>query len=218
METGVGLSSGRHYLHSRQVCPATLLGFREAGTFSDVTIDVFGTTIAAHRLVLAANSDYFKTLFCAPLGEASGEVVRFGDSDQDRARMELSQGAVLALLEYLYTGELEAASEVQELVQLAKAADFFQLGGVVAWVTDILRANISPSLLVSRYPGLGPMELVSHLEDLAAASWAALREPSCLLVAAGGDQLLQPHLQPPLVYDPGCDLWTSPRLEVPDTR
>ena len=67
----------------------------------------------------------------------------------------------------------------QDLIDLAKAAEYFQLKSVVSWLDSIIRlvclkatlwkfaqtrGNISHSVMCSRYPGLSPMELVAHLE------------------------------------------------------
>ena len=86
MHTGVNMESGKHVLRSEQISTTSLIDFRKAEQFSDVMINVFGVKIAAHKIVLAANSDFFRTLFCSPLNEISGEVVTFGDSATDRAR------------------------------------------------------------------------------------------------------------------------------------
>ena len=86
VHTGVSIETGKHVLRSEQISTSSLMDFRKAEHFSDVIIDVFGAKIAAHKIVLAANSDFFRTLFCSPLNEISGEVVTFGDSNTDRAR------------------------------------------------------------------------------------------------------------------------------------
>ena len=86
VHTGVDVESGKHVLRSEQISTNSLMDFRKAEQFSDVIIDVFGVKIAAHKIVLAANSEFFRTLFCSPLNEISGEVVTFGDSATDRAR------------------------------------------------------------------------------------------------------------------------------------
>ena len=86
VHTGVNMESGKHALRSEQISTSSLMDFRKAEQFSDVIIDVFGVKIAAHKIVLAANSEFFRTLFCSPLNEISGEVVTFGDSATDRAR------------------------------------------------------------------------------------------------------------------------------------
>ena len=86
MQCGVEPEAGQHYLTSSTICSSNLLQFRQAHQFSDVIIDVFGTKIWGHKIVLAANSDFFRTLFCSPLNETEGEVITFGDSTTDRAR------------------------------------------------------------------------------------------------------------------------------------
>ena len=88
---------GGHFLKSSQVCPSSLVKFREAGQFSDVIIDVFGTVVKAHKIVLAANSEFFRTFFCSQLNESSGEVLTFGDSNTDRARYKWQTGLFCSL-------------------------------------------------------------------------------------------------------------------------
>ena len=141
MQTGVSTETGQHVLKSEHISTSSLMDFRKKEQFSDVVIDVFGVKIAAHKIVLAANSDFFQTLFCSPLNEISGEVVTFGDSTTDRARwgeiglrdfsgshssweiegrlprMELTQPAVIALIDYLYTGCLQASSSIMVLLE-----------------------------------------------------------------------------------------------------
>ena len=97
---------GGHFLRSSQVCPSSLLQFRDAGQFSDVAIDVFGTVVKAHKIVLAANSEFFRTFFCSQLNESSGEVLTFGDSNTDRARYKRSNALFCNLLSELCTHDL----------------------------------------------------------------------------------------------------------------
>ena len=38
--------------------------------------------------MLAANSEYFTTLFCSQLNEQSGEIIYFGEGSQDETRSD----------------------------------------------------------------------------------------------------------------------------------
>ena len=46
------------------------------------------------QVVLAANSEYFHTLFCTQLNDNAGETVFFGEGNPAAERMEVSVGAV----------------------------------------------------------------------------------------------------------------------------
>ena len=90
-----------HFLRCEEISSSSLLQFKQSGRLCDVIIDVFGKRIKAHKvsrgrnksdqdccfeIVLAANSEYFATLFCSPLNETSGEIVYFGEESEDDTR------------------------------------------------------------------------------------------------------------------------------------
>ena len=93
-----------HFLQCEEISRSSLLQFKQTGRLCDVIIDVFGKRIKAHKvsrereiltksdrecrveIVLAANSEYFATLFCSPLNETSGEIVYFGEESEDDTR------------------------------------------------------------------------------------------------------------------------------------
>ena len=77
--TGSLTSAQKHFLTSSEISRSGLLQFRDKGQFSDVILDVFGTKIFAHKIVLVANSEYFNALFCSQLNESSGEIIYLGD-------------------------------------------------------------------------------------------------------------------------------------------
>ena len=98
-----GVEEGeRHFLECQEISRSSLLQFKQSGRLSDVILDVFGKRIKAHKvsdretfslnqtgtveIVLAANSEYFATLFCSPLNETSGEIVYFGEESEDDTR------------------------------------------------------------------------------------------------------------------------------------
>lgn len=75
------------YVEKRQLC--------------DVTLIVGSKRIPAHRLVLSAASDYFAAMFMNDVKEASMEEIRMKDVDPD---------AMVAIVNYAYTGQLECLS------------------------------------------------------------------------------------------------------------
>ena len=60
--TGVFSSAQKHFFSSSEISRSGLLQFRDKGQFSDVILDVFGTKIAAHKIVLATNSEHSMTV------------------------------------------------------------------------------------------------------------------------------------------------------------
>ena len=81
--SGVEGETDCHFLQCGEISRTSLAQFRDSGLFSDVIMDVFGKRITAHKVVLAANSEYFATLFCSPLNENSGEIIYFGEESED---------------------------------------------------------------------------------------------------------------------------------------
>ena len=126
---------------------------------------VFGTKISAHKIVLAANSEYFNALFCSQLNESSGEIIYFGDKAEETERMDLTRPAILALFDYLYTGHMEIESDIVILKDIAKAANYFHLYEIVRWIYDIIKTNVSDVVFCDNYIKMIEMDLLIHLEE-----------------------------------------------------
>ena len=209
--TGVLTSVQRHFLTSSEIARSELLQFREKGQFSDVILDVFGTKISAHKIVLAANSEYFKALFCSPLNESSGEIIYFGDKDAEMERMELTLPAILALLDYLYTGHIEIESDIVILKDIAKAANYFHLYEIVRWIYEIIKNNVSDVVFCDNYSNMNEMDLMIHLEAEKVSCWEDIRNPESFVVIAGGDE----DIREVSLYDPAADMWSPLDVEMP---
>ena len=209
--TGVFTFTQKHFLKSSEISGSVLLDFRENGQFSDVVLDIFGTKISAHKIVLAANSDYFRALFCSPLNESSGEIIYFGDKDSETERMELTLSAILAVLDYLYTGHIEIESDIVVLKDIAKAANYFHLYEIVRWIYDIIKSNISDVVFCDNYSKMNEMDLMIHLEAAKVTCWEDIRTPERFVVVAGGDE----GLDEVSLYDPAADIWTTLPVEMP---
>ncbi|UYV64104.1 KLHL4 [Cordylochernes scorpioides] len=115
---------------------------------TDVVLVAAGRRLPAHRLVLAAASDYFTAMFAGDLREAGQHEVVLRDVDPD---------ALSSLLRYCYTaivnkwskiqlvcpGEIELREETVEVV--LATANLLQLPRVVQVCCSFLSARLHPS-------------------------------------------------------------------------
>ena len=125
-------------------------------------------------------------------------------SPQLLTRMELTERSVRVLLDYLYTGQIYLKSDLVLLLEVARAADCFQLEKVVSWLHGLVAANVSEVVRAMRgYDQMGEMELMSHLQSQQVTDWEDIRVSSSYLVMTG-------HSPGPGVslYDPSVDLWS----------
>jgi len=118
---------------------------------------VIDCRIQAHRLVLAASSDYFDAMFSGSLRE----------STENEIRLEEVQGDILeSLVEYCYTGHIGLSPEnVQEILM---ASHLMQLNAIVAGCSDYLGRHLKPSncfeiqQLAERYDLVPLFDLANH--------------------------------------------------------
>ena len=108
----------------------------EDGILADVVLVVDGERFPAHRVILAAQSEYFRGLFLSGMQEGRSE-----GGVQEIELGEVSAGALRVVLWYLYTAELPESAErgggeeakggrVLERAVL-KAADLFRVEGLL---------------------------------------------------------------------------------------
>lgn len=84
---------------------------RKNGKLCDITLDVSGTEIPAHKVVLAASSAYFNAMFTNEMLEKSSTKIQMHDIDP----MALS-----LLIDYAYTGQISVNEDnVQTLLPVA---------------------------------------------------------------------------------------------------
>ncbi|KAI0563855.1 BTB/POZ domain containing protein [Gracilaria domingensis] len=88
--------------------------------FSDVKFEVEGKTIHAHKCILYARSEYFRSMFDSSMRETSASDIPIPDVSYD---------VFHGVLEYLYSGEVRI-SDGQVAVELLKAADMFRIEGL----------------------------------------------------------------------------------------
>ena len=118
-------------------------------TACDVTLQTQdGTGFPCHRLVLAAASGYFRTLFEGAFAESQAPVIQLKDCDAAMA------GRVVV---YVYTGKVEFDG-VEDAAAVMEQAQFHQIDTLIQDCTDFLapRVGASNSLLVGAV-ALGPL-------------------------------------------------------------
>ena len=103
--------------------------FREKGEFVDVRLKVGEDVFPAHRIVLAANSDYFHAMFTHEMKESNQEVIELKDEN-------ISAAALKIVMDSIYSGEVHVNDE--NVFEVLLAADHLQVTSVVQQCCDYL--------------------------------------------------------------------------------
>ena len=101
--------------------------FREQGEVIDVNLKVREEVFAAHRIVLAASSDYFHAMFAHGTKESNQEVIELKNQN-------ISAAALKIVLDSIYGGDLQVNDENKFEVLIA--ADHLQVTSVVQQCCD----------------------------------------------------------------------------------
>ena len=91
---------------------------RKDGKLCDVTILVGKKKIPAHKLVLAASSPYFETMFTGDFPESNQSEVAIRDVDAE---------AMETLIDFCYTSSIEDKVDKSNVQDLLAAACFLQI-------------------------------------------------------------------------------------------
>ncbi|KAI1893095.1 hypothetical protein AGOR_G00140370 [Albula goreensis] len=119
--------------HAKSILNA-MNALRKSNTLCDITLRVEGTDFPAHRIVLAACSDYFCAMFTSELSEKGKSFVDI---------QGLTASTMEILLDFVYTETvLVTVENVQELLP---AACLLQLKGVKRACCDFLDSQLDPS-------------------------------------------------------------------------
>ena len=103
--------------------------FRDQSQFIDVRLKVLEDIFPAHRIVLAANSDYFHAMFTDGTKESNQEVIELKDES-------ISPDALKIVMDSIYTGVLSVNEE--NVFEVLAAADHLQVKSVVKLCCDFL--------------------------------------------------------------------------------
>uniref|UniRef100_A0A3Q3FJK3 Kelch like family member 12 n=1 Tax=Labrus bergylta TaxID=56723 RepID=A0A3Q3FJK3_9LABR len=119
--------------HAKSILNA-MNALRKSNTLCDITLRVENTDFPAHRIVLAACSDYFCAMFTSELAEKGKSFVDI---------QGLTASTMEILLDFVYTETvLVTVENVQELLP---AACLLQLKGVKRACCDFLESQLDPS-------------------------------------------------------------------------
>ena len=104
--------------------------YRDKSKFIDVRLKVREDIFPAHRIVLAANSDYFDRMFTNGMKESNQEVIELKDE-------RISPDAFKIIMDSIYTGDLRVNEE--NVFEVLAAADHLQVTTVVQQCCDFLK-------------------------------------------------------------------------------
>ena len=111
--------------------------FREQGEFIDVGLKVGEDVFPAHRIVLAASSDYFHAMFAHGMKESNQEVIELKDES-------ISAAALKIVLDSIYSGDLQVNDE--NIFEVLVAADHLQVTSAVQQCCDYLQTQFVDQL------------------------------------------------------------------------
>ena len=136
--------------------------FRDEGQFIDIHLKVGEDIFPAHRIVLAANSDYFHAMFTDGMKESNQEVIELKDEI-------ISPDALKIVMESIYTGDLRVDKE--NVFEVLAAADHLQVTTVVQQCCDFLKTEfIQLRLDLQNYTLLSTVADRHGLKDLQEAA------------------------------------------------
>ena len=107
--------------------------FREQDEFIDVRLKVGKEVFSAHRIVLAASSDYFHAMFAHGMKEANQEVIELKDEN-------ISAAALKNVLDSIYSGNFTAVND-ENVFEVLVAADHLQVTSVVQQCCEYLQTE-----------------------------------------------------------------------------
>ena len=162
--------------------------FRDEGQFIDVRLKVREDIFPAHRIVLAANSDYFHAMFTAEMKESNQEVIELKDES-------ISSAAVKIVMDSIYTGDLRVNDE--NVFEVLAAADHLQVTAAVQQSCDYLKSEfiqlrLDPHnycLLSTVADRHGLRDLQEAAEKKMASMFKDICESEEFLTHIGADQL-----------------------------
>ena len=104
--------------------------FRSESQFIDVRLKVGEDIFPAHRVVLAASSDYFYAMFTNGMKESNQEMIELKDEN-------ITSNAVKIILDSIYTEDLHVTEE--NVFEVLAAAFHLQVTSVVQQCCDFLK-------------------------------------------------------------------------------
>ena len=162
--------------------------FRNESQFIDVRLKVGEDIFPAHRIVLAAGSNYFYAMFTDGMKESSQEVIELKDES-------ISSDVLKIILDSIYTGDLLVDKE--SVSKVLAAADHLQVASVVHQCCNFLLTEfVKICFDFETYCRIWEIALSYGLKDLQDAAECAVAkmytdvcESEEFLTHIGGNQL-----------------------------
>ena len=163
--------------------------FRDQSEFIDVRLKVCEDIFPAHRIVLAANSDYFHAMFTAGMMESKQEVIELKDES-------ISPDTFKIVMDSIYTRDLHVNEE--NVFKVLAAADHLQVTSVVQQCCDFLKREFIQlrldlhnfCLLCTVADRHGLRDLQEAVEKKMASKFKDVCESEEFLTHIGSNQLL----------------------------
>ncbi|KPJ17976.1 Protein tramtrack, alpha isoform [Papilio machaon] len=137
-----------------------------SGAFSDVTLSANGTSVKAHRLILASCSQYFDKLFKDIETENNTLVVVLGCE-----AIELR-----LLLTFMYTGEVTASK--QNLPSLLRLAQTLKVSGLTDANTNSTFTSKDSELVTEQSSTYANLETVKDIQDCSTTNNSTSNSPN----------------------------------------
>ncbi|PFX31806.1 Kelch-like protein 5 [Stylophora pistillata] len=163
--------------------------FRNRSQFIDVQLKVGEDIFPAHRIVLAANSEYFYAMFTDGMKESNQEVIELKDGS-------ISPDVLKIILDSVYTGELRVNNKT--VSKVLAAADHLQVASVVhQCCTFLLKEFVKVRFDFETYCriwGIASSYKLKDLQDAAECAVAKMYKDVCeskeFLTYIDGNQLV----------------------------
>lgn len=128
--------------------------------FCDVQFEIEGKIVDAHRNILAARSDYFKSILCENLKpNRLAKPIHIGN---------ISHNAFQSMLFYLYTNQIEENTRPEIVCELMRASEWFSLDDLKKVGYDYLSDFISIDNVLEIYKSSNLIEpRLENLNELA---------------------------------------------------
>ena len=147
--------------------------FRKESVFTDVLLKIGETTFSAHRMVLAAYSNYFYAMFTNGMKESTQEVIELKDES-------ISSDVLKIVMDAIYTGDLLVNEE--NVFEVLAAADHLQVTSVVQQCCRFLTELVEFCFDVKTYCRIwttADRHGLKDLQEAAAHKMASMYEDVC---------------------------------------
>ena len=106
---------------------------RDSRSLTDVTLKVCEKSFDAHRVVLAASSEYFSAMFTGGMQEGSQKEIELKDDS-------LTPAALQIILDFVYKSEINITEE--NVFEVLGAADHLQMTSVIEMCSEFISESL----------------------------------------------------------------------------